>query len=162
MSEYTGQLVNKSERDWNGTMLYSFQLKGENIWFRTGTQALTLEEGTWISFQADPQTKKVVLSSMKTVDTPTDAELAKASASSTPSASTSGGSTATTREDYWTNRERLDSVRTARADATRIVCAALAHDHLPHAASTGKGKRLDLLIGYVKEITEELISYEEK
>lgn len=152
MQQYEGILKNKSERDWNGTMLYSFQLEGQNIWFRTGQKSLTLEEGTPIRFKANEQNKQVDLDSMEKLDAPP--------ASSAASAPTTSGST--TREDYWTNRERLDSVRCARADAARIVCAALEHDHLPHAANVAKGKRLDLLIGYVKELTEELITYEEK
>lgn len=154
MKTYEGVLKNKSERDWNGTMLYSFQLDGQNIWFRTGQKALTLEEGTPIRFQANEANKQVDLASMEKLDT------APAQTDATGAKSPSPSGSSTTREDYWQNRERLDSVRTARADATRIVCAALAHDHLPHAANTTKGKRLDLLVGYVKEITEELIQYE--
>jgi hypothetical protein len=150
MKTYEGLLKNKSEREWNGTMLYSFQLEGQNIWFRTGQKGITLDEGTPIKFQANETNKQVDLDSME-----------KLESAPTPQTSTTG-STSTTREDYWQNRERLDSVRTARADASRIVCAALAHDHLPHASNTPKGKRLDLLVGYVKEIAEELISYEEK
>jgi hypothetical protein len=149
MKTYEGLLKNKSEREWNGTMLYSFQLEGQNIWFRTGQKGITLDEGTPIKFQANETNKQVDLDSME-----------KLESAPTPQTSTTG-STSTTREDYWQNRERLDSVRTARADASRIVCAALAHDHLPHASNTPKGKRLDLLVGYVKEIAEELISYEQ-
>jgi len=152
MKTYEGLLKNKSEREWNGTMLYSFQLEGQNIWFRTGQKGITLDEGTPIRFKANETNKQVDLESMEKLD-----------AAPAPTKQTSATeNTSTTREDYWTNRERLDSVRTARADAARIVCAALAHDHLPHASNTPKGKRLDLLVGYVKEIAEELISYEEK
>jgi hypothetical protein len=155
MKTYEGLLKNKSEREWNGTMLYSFQLEGQNIWFRTGQKGITLDEGTPIKFQANETNKQVDLDSMEIVE--------KSSLQSSSTSTTSpSGNTSTTREDYWSNRERLDSVRTARADASRIVCAALAHDHLPHASNTPKGKRLDLLVGYVKEIAEELISYEEK
>lgn len=153
MKTYEGILKNKSERDWNGTMLYSFQLDGQNIWFRTGQKALTLDEGTPIRFQANETNKQVDLDSMEKIDAVT--------ATSSASTQATASANSTTREDYWTNRERLDSVRTARADATRIVCAALAHDHLPHASNIAKGKRLDLLVGYVKEITEELINYEQ-
>lgn len=154
MKTYEGILKNKSEREWNGTMLYSFQLEGQNIWFRTGQKGLTLDEGTPIRFKANETNKQVDLESMEKLDS-------LPATGATP-AQQSSGATSSTREDYWQNRERLDSVRTARADATRIVCAALAHDHLPHASNTPKGKRLDLLVGYVKEIAEELISYEEK
>lgn len=150
MKTYEGILKNKSERPWNDVVLHSFQLEGQNIWFRTGQKALTLDEGTPIKFKANETNKQVDLDSMEKLE----------SAPTPPTSAT--GSTSTTREDYWQNRERLDSVRTARADASRIVCAALAHDHLPHASNTPKGKRLDLLVGYVKEITEELINYEEK
>jgi hypothetical protein len=150
MQTYEGILKNKSERPWNDVMLYSFQLEGESIWFRTGQKALTIEVGQAIKFSADPQTKKVDLDSMEL-----------STAAPTPAGTKPTGSTSTTREDYWAARERHDMTRSARADATRIVCAALAHDHLPHASNTPKGKRLDLLVGYVKEITEELIKYEQ-
>lgn len=150
MKTYEGILKNKSARPWNDVVLHSFQLEGQNVWFRTGQKELNLDEGTPIKFQANETNKQVDLDSMEKLE-------------SAPTPQTSAtGSTSTTREDYWQNRERLDSVRTARADATRIVCAALAHDHLPHASNTPKGKRLDLLVGYVKELTEELVSYEEK
>lgn len=150
MKTYEGILKNKSARPWNDVVLHSFQLEGQNIWFRTGQTELEVDEGTYIKFDANPTNKQVDLSTV-----------AESSPSASPSTATSAGGESTTREDYWTNRERLDSVRTARADATRIVCAALAHDHLPHASNVTKGKRLDLLIGYVKEITEELIKYEQ-
>jgi hypothetical protein len=156
MQTYEGILKNKSERPWNDVVLHSFQLEGQNIWFRTGQKGLTLDEGTPIRFKANPTNKQVDLDSMEKL------ESLPSSTSSSTNTTSRTGSTSTTREDYWTNRERLDSVRTARADATRIVCAALAHDHLPHASNIAKGKRLDLLVGYVKEITEELINYEEK
>lgn len=155
MQTYEGELTNISDHDWNGTKLYSFQLKGQNIWFRTGQKKITLDEGALIKFEANPSNKQVKLDSLEKVDA-----LASTEASSASGATPSGSST--TREDYWQNRERLDSLRTARHDATRLVCAALEHDQLPHPSSTAKGKRLDLLLSYVKEITEELVSYEEK
>jgi hypothetical protein len=115
MKTYEGLLKNKSEREWNGTMLYSFQLEGQNIWFRTGQKGITLDEGTPIRFKANETNKQVDLESMEKL------ESAPETSPAAPSTGSARGST--TREDYWTNRERLDSVRTARADASRIVCA---------------------------------------
>lgn len=158
METYEGQLVNKTARDWNGTMLYSFQLKGQNIWFRTGQKELNLDEGTFIKFEANPTNKQVNLDSMAL----SDSTSAEAPTTDSPAGASGQARGSSDRESYWQNRERLDSVRSARADATRLVVAALEHDQLPHPSNVAKGKRLDLLVGYIKELTEELIDYETK
>lgn len=49
----------------------------------------------------------------------------------------------------------------ARRDAARIVVAALHTNHLPHSDNTAKGKRLDLLTGYVEKVTQELLRQED-
>jgi hypothetical protein len=50
----------------------------------------------------------------------------------------------------------------ARADACRLVIAALHTDHLPHAANVTKAKRLPLLEGYVEQVTKTFLEQEEK
>jgi len=52
----------------------------------------------------------------------------------------------------------------ARADATRVVVAALHTEALPWTAvqQKNKSKKLDLLTGYIKQVTETLLEQEEE
>lgn len=157
MKTYQGIVKNKTDTKWNGKTLWSFQIEGENFWFRTGETPLPRENGDLIAFEANPINKQVNVASVR--DGTTESSPAP---TTSPRTAASQPSQSDDRQSYWKNRERLDSVRMARADATRVVCAALANDSLPHPASTGKGKRLPLIVGYIKELTQEFIEYEQQ
>ena len=74
----------------------------------------------------------------------------------------SGGVPPTSSPDYWRwkqmqdiERQQYFDWRDARADATRIVCAALDNDVL--SLGGAKGLKLGILIGAIKKTTEELL-----
>ena len=153
MKEWTGQVKAINSRDFRSDIkLWSFQLEDNDRWFRMGKKEPTFEEGEWISFQernsqvewgtitqpAEPVSKSAVVEHSK------DSNLETACAVS--SLADVG------------QRIRYQA---ARRDASRIVVAALHCDHLPHASNIAKAKRLDLLTGYVEQITAKLLQQEE-
>jgi len=147
MQEVTGQVSSVMSRDFQKYKLWSFQLEGSQRYYRTGKHEPGVKEGQWVTFtekngQVDPTSVR---------DAPAGAV---AQSETVPATSASA------------KPEPVDvghriRVQAARADAARIVCAALANDHLPHPANAAKGKRLDLLLGYVEEVTKELLRQEE-
>ena len=48
----------------------------------------------------------------------------------------------------------------ARRDASQIMAAALMSDNMPWAANLAKGKRLDMLLGYINELTKQFVEEE--
>ena len=48
----------------------------------------------------------------------------------------------------------------ARRDATRVIVAAMQTGNLPWAANTPKNQKLDLLRGYINQLTEQFIEEE--
>lgn len=139
-TEQTGVVASLHERDWNGTMLYSFRLDGVDRYWRLGQVKPDFNKGDTIKFSeknsnVDPQS--VVVTDVRGI-----LEEAKP---------VSGTQNVGVRMQY----------QAARADACRLVVAALHTDHLPHAANVAKGKRLDLLLGYIKQVTEQMLAEEE-
>jgi hypothetical protein len=134
-------------------ILHSFQIEGEKRYFRTGTKRPTFAEGDAISFVADAKNGNVDLKSVKEVEA--DTVVAPKAA---PSKAASSG--ATSRDDYWANKEKNDvevlrptiAYSAAQKNATTLVAAALAADALSFG-STAKGKRLDMLVDFVEQTT---------
>ena len=145
-----GKVILKSGKDFHGVTLWSFQIEGSRRYWRCGRDEPPFEEGQWVQFEAD-NSGNVDMDTIKIV-TQHDSE---AAGSSAPTASPT--STGTVGDVG--NRLRYQA---ARADACRIVVAALHTDHLPHAANVAKGKRLGLLEGYVEQVTKALLEQEEK
>ena len=155
MKEWTGQVRTISDRDFQGVKLWSFTLEESERFFRLGKKQPTFTIGDTICFEE--RNSQVEWSSVrfrdatesdKTVESAPKDENVAATTTSEPSSSVSSVGL---RLQY----------QAARRDATRIVVAALECDHLPHASNVAKGKRLDLLLGYVDEITKSLLKQEE-
>ena len=153
MSEWSGEVSKVNERDWGSKKIYSWQLKGANLWFRTDDKRFSLQIGECYSF-GGPSPNKIDWESVKVI---TEEDL-KAEVSA--SASTTVPPTSS--PDYWRWKQIHDLARQeyfdwrdARADATRIVCAALDNDVL--ALGQKKGQKLDVLIGQIKETTRQLL-----
>lgn len=126
-----------------GIILWSFQLEGDGAFWRCGRDEPDIKEGQWIEFEHDGQ--NVNVSSIKQID----------ASGAAPTKAASPASTAAPVGD----RIRYQA---ARRDAAQLVVAALHTDHLPHAANVAKAKRLDLLLGYVEQVTKELLAQEDK
>jgi len=155
MKEWTGRVNKITRTPWQDVILWSFKIDQSERMFRMGKKEPDFKEGEWVTFQE--RNSNVHYGSIKmapegeatevVVDAPTGAAAPPATVAVT---SASNGSNVGTRMQY----------QAARADAARIVVAALHTDHLPHAANVAKGKRLDLLLGYVKEVTKTLLEQE--
>lgn len=147
MKEWTGQVAVVSSKDFHGVKLWSFQLNESQRWFRMGKREPDIKEGEWVTFQE--KNSSVEWSSLqgakKEEGTPVVAQDGVVEQSETVPA---------------TNVSERIQYQAARADACRIVVAALHTEHLPHAANIAKGKRLDLLLGYVDQVTKTLLEQE--
>ena len=161
MKEWTGTIKTISDRDFQGTRLWSFTLEESERFFRTGKEQPNVMIGDSVCFQER--------NSQVDVDTLLHVWTAAAPVKGSPEKESTVETTApcgvpATSSDVWQQKtdvgERI-RYQAARADACRIVVAALHTEHLPHAANIAKGKRLDLLLGYVDQVTETLLKQEE-
>ena len=158
--------------------LYSFQIQGDQSWYRTGTNLPPCNQGDNISFIFEQQgnNKKVDPNSIQgggqpmqpQVQQPQQAPMQQQQPNSNfapPGGSGSQGqkAPAATRDTYWKDKETYDKSVTqpriayaaAQKTAVSIVDMALKADVL----SLGSGKKadkLELLINYVEEITGRL------
>ena len=166
---YIGTVTEVSQTPWpdrdtgKEVILHSFQIEGTGTWFRTGETDPKLSVGDIVKFCAVRQ--KVDLA---TLEPATASEAAKApksasgSGRATSGSTTSRGGTNMSRDGYWKERDRYDkevrqpmiAYQSARKDAVQIVTAALAADIL--ALGQKKADKLDLLLGYVDEVTTSL------
>jgi len=146
MTKIEGRIEIIDSKDWHGTRLWSFRLEGVNRWFRTGTTQIEAEVGNLISFTDKNNRVDTASVTLLTALTNGAKDEEPLSAPSGTNSNTDIGL-----RIQWQN---------ARRDASNIIIAALHTDHLPHATNVAKGKRLDLLRGYVKELTEQLIEEE--
>jgi hypothetical protein len=161
MKIWTGKVTKKFHRDFQGTKLYSFQLEGIDRWFRTGKEMLPFDEGQTITFTE--KNSQVVSESVEETDSTASASVTEETEAAATSATTSATSpsTSTTSSTAPTVGQRM-AWESARRDATRIIATALEVEGkglevLPWAKNTAKGKRLDLLIGYVHQVTRQLM-----
>jgi len=145
MIQRTGTVRAVTNRDFNDVKLWSFQMEGSDRYFRTGKNEPSFQEGDTITFEE--KNGIVITDSIAIGGEPTETV-----------------ETTMTEVVKQTDQPSVVGKRiqyqAARADACNIIVAALAADHLPHSANTAKGKRLDLLLGYVDEVTKTLIAQE--
>jgi len=152
--KYKGKVTKVNEREWGSKTIYSWQLGGTNMWFRCDKDPL-IAEGNCYSFEGETP-NKIDWDSIKEIkedELKTEAQAQREVSKDVPP---------TTSPDYWRwkqvhdlERQAYFDWRDARADATRIVCAALDNDVLSLGGS--KGKKLDILIGQIKETTRQLL-----
>jgi hypothetical protein len=152
MTTWTGKVSKTNERDWGTKVIYSWQFGGAPLWFRTNEDP-KLEEGDCLRIEGQSPNKITTITHIKEEALKEAvAEQAAASSEVPPTSS----------PDYWRwkqmhdmERQQYYDWRDARADATRIVCAALDNEILALGAT--KGKRLDILIGMIRETTTQLM-----
>ena len=171
---FTGIVTIVSEKPWTDRdsgediILRSFQVDSSKRWFRTGTKNLNLSVGDAISFVADSRTANVDFDSVKQVEA---SEVERAPKPAAPSSSSgrsksSGKSSENweARGEYWANKEKRDiavvepriNYSASQRDAISLVTAALANDALSFGATT-KGKKLDMLLDFVDEVTARFV-----
>lgn len=147
MMERQGQVKAISNRDFNSVKLWSFQLEGSNRYFRTGKTDPGLSEGQWIKFSES----NGIVDDVEAIQV-----IEKGSIQDVPAGAVAPPVTVAA-----TNVGERIRYQAARRDASNIVIAALHTDHLPHAVNVAKGKRLDLLLQYVEEVTHSLLEQED-
>jgi hypothetical protein len=154
MNEWKGEISKINERDWGSKTIYSWQIKGNNGWFRS-EQDPCMRVGDCFAFSGE-SANKIDISTLKEISESDLKAEAKAQIQETRDAPP------TTSPDYWRwkqmhdlDRESYYQWKDARADATRIVCAALDNDVL--SLGQKKGLKLDMLIGMIKETTRQLL-----
>ena len=137
--EQRGIIASLHEKDWNGTMLYSFKIEGVERYWRLGQKQPEFEVGDAVQFTE--RNSNVDWDSIKKIDSKSIPEVV-------PTVDVG------TRIQY----------QAARADATRLVVAALHTEALPWTETQrkAKSKRLDLLLGYVAQVTEHFLEEENK
>jgi hypothetical protein len=163
MTKWEGVVTKIQDKDWHGTILWSFQIEGEDRWFRTGTKALPATVGQIISFEE--RNTKVAIESVRQLAEVSGAQQSIAPIESDSAVPTDVRSSATPAGEAVGKRIQWQA---ARADACNIVAAALALEAtnveskgvLPWAANVAKAKKLDLLIGYINELTKQFVQEE--
>ena len=152
---YKGVVTNTYDKDWtdkamgNPIVLKSFKIDSANQFFRTGTTE-AVAEGDYISYTADNRGNVDLSSITKETGTP------PAAAPKPKRAASSGAG----RNDYWEAKAVRDvevtepriSYSAAQKNATELVCVALEQDLLSFG-NAAKGKKLDMIIDYVEQVT---------
>lgn len=158
-----GQVATISCKEWYDSKrgkninLYSFKLEDDGTWYRTGTIQPTFDRGDSIKFTAQGQ--NVEKGSIQKSDAPSGTP---AESSGTPPANGSQTVRANKGTD-WAAKDKYQkevvepriTFMASRSQAVELVCAAIANDALSFG-STAKGKKLDMMLDYVDQVTDRL------
>ncbi len=170
MKEWSGIIEEISDKDWNGVILWSFKLEGVDRWFRTRKTKVPAEVGDQIKFSE--RNLQVALETIVLGDAPeSESKYANGAKGTVPvhhapdTPRKSAGTPASTNVGSTNNAATTDAGSriqwlAARADATNVIVAALKMDALPWASNVAKSKKLDLLRGYIKELTQQFLEDE--
>jgi hypothetical protein len=153
---FKGVVTNTYDKDWTDRktgqeiVLKSFKIDSANQFFRTGTTE-AVSDGDYISFTADNRGNVDLDSIAKEAGTPPKV-------APKPKKASAGA-----RDDYWTQKAERDinvtepriSYSAAQKNATELVCVALEQDLLSFG-NAAKGKKLDMIIDYVEQVTMRL------
>jgi hypothetical protein len=164
MSEWSGKITKVNERDWGSKKIFSWQIAGAPMWFRCESDPC-VQVGNCFKFSG-PSPNKIDIGSLQEIsESDLKEEASEANFAGDPHLS-GAAVPPTSSPDYWRwkqihdlQRQSYFDWRDARADATRIVCAALDNDVL--SLGQKKGLKLDVLIGQIKETTEALLERNE-
>ncbi len=163
MKQHTGMVTAVRFVDFNQTKLWSFQIDEDVTWYRTGKDK-PIVEGDGVTF--DEKNAQVVLSSLvvasgdidtAAVDPVVQEAVDQANRILPGAVRTTGGIDEVGRRIQYQN---------ARRDACNIITAAIAVEIsdskgiLPWATNVAKAKKLDLLRGYINELTKQFIEEE--
>lgn len=173
MADIQGQVRNSSAKPFKGAQgqitLYSFRLEGDNRWFGCGTDQPNCADGDTISFSYEDKNgkQKVNVNSIKKV------EGAKAEASTQVATGANQGYASrqamfAAKDAYWDSKAKRDievvepriNFSASQRDAVALVTAALAHDCLSFG-TTAKGKKLDMLLEFVDQVTDRFVAQRE-
>ena len=162
MSEYRGIVSKLNNREWGTKTIYSWQFEGANTWFRSEFDP-EIEIGDPAIVEGNtPNTITAVrkVSAVELAETPAAPQ--KTLAAEAPPANSA---------EYWRwkqmydlTREKQFAWRDARADATKIIVAALQHDTGSAtkdgilSLGTKKADKLDNLRACVNTLAEQFVA----
>ena len=158
MQSVQGNVSKVSTKEWYDSKkgqninLYSFQLEGNNRWFRTGTNRPPCNQGDSVSFTVNEKGNVDTRSFQKGAST--NGTQGNGGSARPAQAATGGGTNWAERDKY--QRETVEpriTFQASRAQAVALVTAALANDALSFG-STAKGKKLDMLLEMVDQVTD--------
>jgi hypothetical protein len=164
MAEESGVIEEIRSVDFNSTPLWSFRLGEDLTWYRIGKTTpddAGVTIGSHITFEH--RNLQVTVPSIKRIESRSVAPPApeRTVPAATPSARR-GSPTESTNTDL----SRRIQWQAARRDACNIIVAAIKAEGydtkgiLPWAANVAKAKKLDLLRGYITQLTEQFIEEE--
>jgi hypothetical protein len=156
MKTVTGEVTSIHEKDFHGTMLYSFKLDEKPSFWRCGRDKPDVTVKDYIRFNAKLQ--NVIVPSIEQAQRPEE-KLTLNTEIPEREPEQEEPVTRVTQEVNVNDRIRYQA---ARRDATNLVVAALHTDALPWTAAQqkNKSKKLDLLTGYIEQVTETLLNQE--
>lgn len=161
-----GEVVNVSKKATKNPKfnLYSFKIDGDNKWYSTKFDVPSFKEGdfiqfSWVEEKRGEYTNFVVNNNeVSILEKPK-----KDNSSSSAGATGSSG----TRETYWTNKEERDIIKDkklqwqgSRSNAVDVVLFAITNGYLEVKGK--KGEQLDLLLGYVEQVTNKFYNDQER
>lgn len=135
-----------------GRNLYSFTLRGQQGFFRTGETPCPMKEGTYVQFEVDDKNNV----SMATL---TASEKRAPEPMSTEQAVTKAASYVASKDEYWTRKEERDvetqkviQFQAARNSAIAAIVGAVSQGviELPKT----KGKSYDAYMAYIDDLTQ--------
>ena len=135
-----------SGKPWNSVVLHSFKLEGDDQWYRMGRISPHFQKGDKIRFSE--RNSNVLIETIQGGSGAPQPTAPSASASAAPVVSAGAVG----------DRIRYQA---ARRDAANVVVAALHTDALPWASNVAKAKKLDLLTGYIEQVTKTLLEQED-
>ena len=173
-----GRIAETSSKPWKDSrtgqdiVLYSFKLEGQRTWYRTGTTPTPFGVGQTVQFVADGQkvdTNSFQAIAQDSVQAPAPSA-AQSSSGSTQSSSSPGRGNASSRDEYWANKEARDlekdkryqevdiprmTMCTAISSAAAVVDAAFKSEALSFG-NAAKSKRLDMIGDFVEQLADRL------
>ena len=158
MTKWEGVITEKSGKPWNLIRLYSFKIEGEDRWFRTGRQEIEPLVGSRIGFEERNQ--QVIMASVMPItgsDTPPEPDAQQSIVQKEPDLKAPVPNAPQATVGDVGDRIRWQA---ARRDACNVIVAALHCDALPWNINVAKGKKLDLLVGYIHELTAQFVKGE--
>lgn len=167
MANVSGVVRNSSAKPFNGRQgpitLYSFQIEGDNRYFRCGTDQPNAVNGQSVEFEVTQKGDNfnVNVSTIKALES----QPVQAAPAATNSGYPSKNAMFNAKDGYWERKEQRDveviepriTHAAARRDAVTIVTAALAADALSFG-NVQKGKKLDMLVDFVQQVTATLVA----
>lgn len=146
--------------------LYSFKIDGDNKWYSTKFDVPSFKEGDFIQFSWVEEKRGEYINYVVSNKEVSIVERPKKDTSSSSSSAAANGSS-NSRETYWATKEERDIIKDkklqwqgSRSNAVDVVLFAITNGYLEVKGK--KGEQLDLLLGYVEQVTNKFYNDQER